>query len=157
MNRPRTCAHTSVVGGCFDPEFALESRRLFDAAKTGTILLFISPVLLEELDGAPPNVRGILVEQPATSMRRVGVTRNAEVLRDAYLAAGVLSRKWSDDALHVAIATTAMAHLIVSWNSRHLVNVARIRGFNSVNLASGYGVIDIRSPREVFGSEDQGV
>jgi len=33
----------------------------------------------------------------------------------------------------------------------HIVNMDRIRLFNSVNLKYGYGLIDIRSPREVTG------
>ena len=34
------------------------------------------------------------------------------------------------------------------WNFKHIVNVARIRGYNEVNMKLGYSTIDIRSPKE---------
>ena len=67
----------------------------------------------------------------------------------AYLDAAVLPAASSNDALHVAAATVARADLILSWNFKHIVNFRRIRLFNSVNLAQGYGIIDIRSPAEI--------
>jgi len=53
------------------------------------------------------------------------------------------------DAEHIAIATIARADVLVSWNFRHIVNLRRIHGFNSVNLRRGYPILEIRSPREV--------
>ena len=38
----------------------------------------------------------------------------------------------------------------VSWNFRHIVNLGRIRLFNAVNLEEGYGLIEIRTPKEVL-------
>ena len=51
--------------------------------------------------------------------------------------------------MHVAQATVARADVVVPWNSRHLVNPARVRAFNGVNLGHGYGVIAILTPAEV--------
>jgi hypothetical protein len=61
----------------------------------------------------------------------------------------VVGSKWHEDCLHVAAATLARADAVVSWNFRHIVRLDRIRAFNSVNLAEGYGVITILSPKEV--------
>ena len=44
--------------------------------------------------------------------------------------------------------------MLVSWNFKHIVNVYRIRGYNSVNLRLGHTTIDIRSPREIVGNEN---
>jgi hypothetical protein len=42
----------------------------------------------------------------------------------------------------------------VSWNFKQIVNVARIRKFNAVNLKYGYPALEIRSSREVlYGKE----
>jgi hypothetical protein len=60
-------------------------------------------------------------------------------------------------ALHVATAVVNAADLVVSWNFRHLVNWARARIFNAVNLRRGYPMIEIRSPREVSFDEGEGV
>lgn len=43
---------------------------------------------------------------------------------------------------------------LVSWNFRHIVNLGKIRLFNAVNLEQGYGLIEIRAPREVLADED---
>jgi hypothetical protein len=40
--------------------------------------------------------------------------------------------------------------VLVSWNFKHIVNFGRIRLFNAVNLEQGYGLIEIRTPREVL-------
>ena len=54
------------------------------------------------------------------------------------------------DAEHIAIATLNRVDVVVSWNFRHIVNLQRIRGFNSVNLKRGYPLLEIRSPWEVI-------
>ena len=58
-----------------------------------------------------------------------------------------------DDCKHIALATTAKADVLVSWNFRHIVNVIRIRGYNSVNMKLGYVQIDMRTPYEVIHDE----
>jgi len=43
------------------------------------------------------------------------------------------------------------------WNLRnfkHIVNVYRIRGYNSINLRLGYPSLNIHSPKEIVGYED---
>ena len=51
-------------------------------------------------------------------------------------------------------ATIARVDVLVSWNFKHIVNYRRIRLYNSVNLREGYGIIDIRAPREVLDEKD---
>lgn len=51
--------------------------------------------------------------------------------------------------MHVAHASVARADVIVSWNFKHLVNPLRIRGFNGVNAAQGYGPVVIMTPEDV--------
>ena len=58
------------------------------------------------------------------------------------------------DALHVALATIGRVEVLVSWNFKHIVNLGRIRLFNAVNLEQGYGLIEIRTPREVLADEE---
>lgn len=54
------------------------------------------------------------------------------------------------DALHVALATVARADVSASWNPRHILNLSRIRLFNSVNMEQGYGLLEIRSPQDLL-------
>jgi hypothetical protein len=80
-------------------------------------------------------------------------TSEAEALAEAYLAAGVLAAKMRADAQHIAMASVARVDVLVSWNFKHIVNLQRIRGYNSVNLRQGYPMIEIRTPREVMSDE----
>jgi len=91
-------------------------------------------------------------------VQRVAITDEVRTLADAYFTAGALGRANADDALHVAAATVARADVIVSWNFKHIVNFQRIRRFNGVNLASGYPMLDIRSPLEMdYGDQDEDI
>lgn len=74
-----------------------------------------------------------------------------EILANQYMKEGLLSPKLLEDANHIAIASVYTVNTVVSWNFKHIVNVGRIRLFNSVNLKYGYGLMDIRSPREIIG------
>jgi len=82
------------------------------------------------------------------------VTAEALKLQQAYVDAGILSEKYSTDALHVALATVSQASLIVSWNFRHIVNFQKIPMYNAVNTLHGYSEIAIYSPLEVIEYED---
>jgi hypothetical protein len=44
--------------------------------------------------------------------------------------------------------------ILVSWNFKYIVNVFRIRGYNSINLQYGYSQLDIRSPKEIVNNEE---
>ena len=146
---------TSVFGGTDDIEFAEASRSFFRQVERGRFVLLLSQVVLNELQPAPPAVRQVLETLPAEHIERVEVTLEVLALADAYIAARALTEAWREDAIHVAAATVARANLVLSWNFKHIVNFQRIQGFNSVNLANNYGLIDIRSPLEVGdGNED---
>jgi predicted nucleic acid-binding protein len=145
----RVYIDTSVVGGCLDKEFAEDSRRVFDEAISGRIVLLISDLVIAELGPAPGEVKAVLGSVPAQQIEEVGETDDVIRLRDAYIKAKVIGGQWLADATHVAMATVARADAIVSWNFRHIVRLDRIKAYNQVNLAEGYGILTILSPREV--------
>jgi len=47
-------------------------------------------------------------------------------------------------------ATKMLFERLASWNFKHIVNLARIRGYNAVNLKNGYTTIEIRNPKELI-------
>ena len=149
MKPLRVYADTSVFGGCFDAEFAIESERFFDLVRAGQVKILISEVVVRELANAPPRVRELLSSLPTDSMVEVHLTRDIIDLRDAYLAAGILDPQSTDDATHVAAATVARADAIVSWNFKHIVRIDKMRAYNQVNLQTGFGLLSIASPQEV--------
>lgn len=149
MKQLRVYLDTSVIGGCFDEEFAEESKALLQMVNNGKIRLIVSDILVDELEQAPQQVQkkfGALSPQHLEAVRQ---SEETERLRDLYLEAEVVGETRKNDAHHMAIATVARADMIVSWNFKHIVHFEKIRGFNAVNLREGYLPIDIRSPREV--------
>jgi len=63
----------------------------------------------------------------------------------------VVGKTSFDDCVHIALATIYKADVLVSWNFKHIVNIYRIRGYNSVNLRLGYSTLEIRSPQDIIG------
>jgi hypothetical protein len=70
-------------------------------------------------------------------------------LADEYVNAKVIGPGMLSDAQHIATATVHHADVLVSWNFKHIVNLARVHGYNSVNVREGYPRVEIRTPREV--------
>ena len=74
-------------------------------------------------------------------------------LAEKYMEQKIVSENYYSDALHIAVATVIGVDVLVSWNFKHIVNLDKIKLFNSVNLREGYNILEIRTPREVIGSE----
>jgi len=146
-------ADTSVFGGVFDEEFEEASKAFFDAVREKRFSLLTSELVREEIGEGPEEVRRLFDEVlPIATV--LDVTAEAIELQDAYLAEGIVAEKYLPDALHVALATTANASMIVSWNFRHIVNFQKIPLYNAVNTLKGYSSIAIYSPLEVTEYED---
>jgi len=60
-----------------------------------------------------------------------------------------------DDCLHIATATINKIDILVSWNFKHIVNIQRIRGYNSINIRNGYQTLEIRSPKDIINYENE--
>ena len=149
----RIYTDTSVLGGCEDEEFAEHSVLLMDGFAQGQRVLVLSSLTIQELAAAPAEVRRQLASVPEAHIETRQLDTEAKELAEAYIAAGVLTGTMRADAQHIAIATVARVDVLVSWNFRHIVNLQRIHGYNSVNLRQGYPMIEIRTPREVLSDE----
>lgn len=148
--RLRVYADTSVFGGCFDDEFAEESRSLFQEIKVGKFILVISSVTARELNQAPEVVQQILDRLPSEIVEVIDDSDEILQLRDAYLTAGIVGPASKADAEHIAAASVAEVDLVVSWNFKHIVHYKKINGYQAINLLNGYKLIQIYSPREVI-------
>ena len=146
-------ADTSVYGGVFDEEFAEASTAFFDLVRSGEYILYVSDVVNQELSVAPKKVNELFKKFLPTA-QLIDVGSDALELQQAYIAEGILTEKWYDDAMHVALATVAECNVIVSWNFKHIVNFRKIPLFNAVNVLKGYREIAIHSPMEVINYEE---
>src|SRR5712691_11089702 len=116
MKRLRVYADTSVFGGCFDEEFAKESKVLFEEIRNGKFILVISDTTLRELNAAPENVQEVLTGLPPEMVEVINLSDDIQSLRDAYLKAAVVGPSSEADAEHIAAASVAGVDLVVSWN-----------------------------------------
>jgi predicted nucleic acid-binding protein len=148
----RIYVDTSVFGGVFDEEFSKPSRIFFELVKAGKFRLVTSVVVRKEIEAAPEEIREFFLKL-ARKAEIFEISREAVRLQNQYIKAGVVSAKWNDDALHVALATVSGCGLIVSWNFKHIVNFKKIPLYNGVNGNNGYPAISIHSPSEVIENE----
>ncbi len=147
------CTDASAVGGCEDSEFAVDSLALWERFVDGRHRLLLSVHTLRELGGAPQAVRKHIARVPPAHQAILEDSAESAELAEAYLARGIVGPGSRSDAIHVALATVGRADVLVSWNFRHIVNLGRIRLFNAVNLERGYGLLEIRTPKEVLDYE----
>jgi len=154
MMKLRIYIDTSVIGGCLDKEFQNASMELIDKFKRGEMIAVISELTTLELKDAPQEVQNILKEIPERNIEYVELTEEAVNLAGKYITEGVIGRGKLVDAEHIAVATINRVDVLVSWNFRHIVNLQKIRGYNSVNLKYGYPLLEIRSPLEVITYEE---
>jgi predicted nucleic acid-binding protein len=148
--RRRIYTDTSVIGGCLDKEFSAPSQRLFEQFANGRDVLVLSDLTRLELERAAETVRAVLTSVPQVSIEEILFTPEASDLAEQYLAARVIGPGSRVDAQHIATATVHRVDVLVSWNFKHIVNINRIHGYNSVNLRFGYPRLEIRSPQEVI-------
>lgn len=71
-------------------------------------------------------------------------------LADTYISEKVVGKTSLEDCRHIALATINKVDVLASWNFKHIVNLDRIKGYNSVNLRLGYQMIEIRSPKDLI-------
>ena len=141
---------TSIIGGYYDLEFEKETKQLFNSIFKEKVEIIYSEITEKELLNAPVQVRELLETIPDAVKKRVTLTEEAAVLADTYIKEKVVGKTSREDCFHIALATINKADILVSWNFKHIVNVMRIRGYNSVNIKHGYPNIDIRSPKEII-------
>lgn len=156
MRTQRIYIDTSVIGGCFDAEFAAWSNGLFKDFRIGTYLPVVSEVVAAEVEDAPEAVRESYSELVTLGAEVLEVDDSVIRLADIYQQRKILTPKFYDDGPHIALATSAEVDLLVSWNFKHIVHYEKIRLFNAVHLELGYKPLQIYSPREVTHHGEEG-
>jgi predicted nucleic acid-binding protein len=139
---------TSVFGGYFDEEFKKYTIPLFDRIKEGEFIILYSTVTQDELENAPEKVKEHVKSLRADLTEFIETTDEAIDLATEYINEKVVGKTSYADCLHIALATINRADFLVSWNFKHIVNIERIRGYNSIHIKNGYKQLEIRSPRE---------
>jgi hypothetical protein len=85
---------TSVLSGCFDPEFARWSNALFADFHAGRLKPVISEIINAETADAPPAVRKLLADLLTLAPETLAITPEVLALADAYQEHGILTPKF---------------------------------------------------------------
>lgn len=141
----------SVVGGYFDEEFEEPTKLLFDEFHKGNYKPIISAHVMAELEQGAPDF--VINNLNTINYEIYQISDEMYELAQKYLDDNIVSEKYRGDALHIAIATVIGVDVLVSWNFKHIVNLNKIKLFNSVNLRERYNMLEIRTPREVLNNE----
>jgi len=156
MHKLRLYLDTSVIGAIYDSEdnhrVTVTNEVLAQIRKQHEFQGFVSNILIEEVERAPEDIRAGLKDLVKTGNFEI-LYENDEcaVLAGEYIRRGILSKRYRDDARHIAVAVVHDIDTIVTWNCRHMANLSKKRLVNGVNLIMGYRQIDIVTPLEVAG------
>jgi len=150
VKKQRIYLDTSVYGGYFDNEFKEFTQPLFNRIMNNEFIILFSTMLDEELEFAPTQIKTLVSKLDSGSTEFLLDKDEAIDLATEYIDEKVVGETSYADCLHIALATIYQADILVSWNFKHIVNVVRIRGYNSINIKNGYKQLDIRSPRELM-------
>jgi len=145
---------TSVYGGYFDKEFEIETKPFFEKVFEKKIKILISEILELELYRAPQYIQDFFESLPPELIERVEMTKEIENLAEMYIDEKVVGKTSRADCQHIALSTVYKADVLASWNFKHIVNLERIRGYNSINFREGYQMTEIRTPKEIFNYEN---
>ena len=151
--KQRIYLDTSVFGGCYDIEFEEFTRPLFDRINKGEFVVLYSSITQDELENAPDKVKILFNNLKPECSEYLEINDEAVDLATKYITEKVVGQTSFSDCLHIALATISKADYLVSWNFKHIVNIQRIIGYNSINMKNGHKLLEIRSPREFLSYE----
>lgn len=146
---------TSVYGGYFDIEFEKETIPFFDNVFKQGIQILISDIIELEIYRGPEFVISFFESIDKELIQRIDMTDEVRDLSLKYISEKVVGKTSIADCQHIAYATIYKADVLVSWNFKHIVNLERIRGYNSINFREGYQMTEIRTPKEIFSYENE--
>ena len=109
MKPLRIYADSSVIGGCGDAEFTIDSQRLVDSARQQQLILLISETTLTELEVAPVDVQNVLKELPLECLEMVPSRQKC-----SHCGTLTCTREWSGQG---ALMTQPTSH-VLPWPVR---------------------------------------
>ena len=117
-----------------------ESRHQFD--------LYISALVLEEVKGGDP----VAAEKRLDALKEIpvlGISEEAENFATALVEVGPIPENYSEDALHIALATINGMDYLLTWNFHHINNARLKKNIARVAEENGYECPVICSPEEL--------
>ncbi len=83
------------------------------------------------------------------NIRRVEINEAVVKLAERYVKEGMVPRKYSADAIHLAVATTHQIDYLLTWNIQHLAHPTKRKLFRDFNLLENLFITEIVTPKEL--------
>ena len=133
----------------------IDTVKLFEEIKNGKYKAFTSPYTIGELEKAPEEKYykmlklieeyGIVILEASDEAAKLG---------SLYQERGIVPKRSTVDAQHIAVATINDMDMILSLNFEHIVRKKTLEMTSYINTELGYRPIKIHSPMEVVDRED---
>jgi hypothetical protein len=110
--------------------------------------VFISELVIDEIKGAPQPLQDDMLRK-VENFTILPITDNVQKMANVYTENGIFPQKYSDDALHTALASVNQITVLLSWNFTHLVKLKTRRMVALMNTIHNYNPIEIITPPEL--------
>lgn len=140
-----------MISALFDkriPEMQFLTERFFE--NVDKLDVYISEVVLAEIGKTRNTQLRNKLQKLVTSFNILPIDEEGRTLAEEYVRHGAIPEDYSEDALHIAIATINGMNYLLSWNFEHLVKVKTRRIVSMVNTSLGYPYLEIVTPAEVI-------
>jgi predicted nucleic acid-binding protein len=154
---PKIYLETTVFNYYFDTarDAHADTVRLFNEMAEGKFEPFTSDYAVRELMNAPQEKRDKMIGLITRfDIKVLEESEAAKALADHYMENKLFPLKYMADALHVSCASVAGMDIIISLNFKHIMKARTVQGASAVNALNGYSNIQIWSPMEVVGNDD---
>jgi predicted nucleic acid-binding protein len=154
MRKFKIYLDTSTVSHLEQDEKPFEqanSIELFNRIKAGQYDVYLSSVVLSEIEGCSPQRQKALKMQIMNiRYTDIPITDDVNALAEKIINRNVLPKKSLEDSQHIAAAIIAGCDYIVSWNMKHMANVDTNMNIRHVVIDEGYKEILLVPPTMLF-------
>ncbi|HKI31252.1 MAG TPA: type II toxin-antitoxin system VapC family toxin [Gemmataceae bacterium] len=112
--------------------------------------LYTSQLVIREASQGDPEAVKARLDVLAT-MTALTLDPEADALAAELLRAGALPAKAKEDALHIALAAVYGIEYVLTWNCRHMANLAMRGKIEAVCRAAGFAPPGICTPEMLLG------
>ena len=151
MGKFKIYLDTSVISALFDtrnPERQDLTKNFIE--NIGDYECYISEVVLAEINDIRYKSLKEKLRNAVINYIVLEINEENRKLANRYVENNVFPVKYSEDALHIAIATLNKIDYLLSWNFRHIVKIKTRKIINEVNLSIGYSKLKIITPAELL-------
>ncbi|GMO65020.1 MAG: hypothetical protein Ta2A_13000 [Treponemataceae bacterium] len=155
MKTPKIYLETTMFNFPFindAPQYKADTLKLFREILAGRFDPYTSDYVMNELNETTDENKRERMKAliPEYNVKILSATDEAERLAALYVERGVIPKRFSTDALHIASATVNNIDFIVSLNFQHIVKHKTIMETEIINASEGYKRVFIHTPAEVI-------